>query len=108
MSKPSLTQNIKPSAAVIDLSAIVRAQAAVTSAKTFEHFSNEVLNNIKGILANCSRIDVITDGYFDTSLKAHTRDSRGVGQYFTFTPSTIIPKDFTEKRTKSWEKQSFT
>ena len=90
----STIPNIKPTAAIIDLSAVVCARAAVTTAKTFEKFSIEVICSIQDISASCSRIDIATDSYFKMSLKNNTRDNRGVGQYFPFTSTTMLPKEF--------------
>ena len=40
-----------------------------------------------------SRLDVVTDSYFD---KVRTKENRGVSQYYPFTSTTLIPKDFKE------------
>ena len=37
---------------------------------------------------------VICGSYFDNSLKSHTREARGCGQFFPFTEATNIPKEF--------------
>ena len=42
----------------------------------------------------CSRINIVCDSYFDNSWKSHTREARGCGQFFPFTDTTNIPKDF--------------
>ena len=52
----STIPNIKPTAAVIDLSAVVCARPAVTTAKTFEQFSVEVICSIQDISVSCSHL----------------------------------------------------
>ena len=37
---------------------------------------------------------IVCDSYFSNSLKSHTREARGCGQFFPFTETTNIPKDF--------------
>ena len=37
---------------------------------------------------------MVCDSYFDNSLKSHTREARGCGQFFPFTEANNIPKDF--------------
>ena len=87
---PPSFPTMQPVATVIDVSAIIKSQASISRAKTFEEFSAEIINCIKRISVNCSRVDIV----FDNSLKAHTRDCRGVGQYFPFSATTSIPRDF--------------
>ena len=91
---PSSLPTIQPVATVIYFSAIINYQASISRAKTFEEFSAEIINCIERISVNCSRVDIVCDSYFDNSLKAHTRDCRGAGQYFPFSATTSIPKDF--------------
>ena len=81
---PSSFPTIQPVATVIDFS------ASISRAKIFEDFSVEIIKCIERISVNCSRVDIVCDN----SLKAHTRDCRGVGQYFPFSATTSIPKDF--------------
>ena len=76
---PSQSKSINPDACVIDLSAVIRSQASVTKAKTFDDFSSKVIHFVKRLAA-----DIVTDSYHQSSLKAQTRNSRGTGQYFTF------------------------
>ena len=73
---------------------IVNSQAAVTTAKTFNEFADEVIEFVKNLSSGCSHIDIVCDSYFDNSLKSHTREARGCGQFFPFTEATNIPKDF--------------
>ena len=73
---------------------IVNSQAAVTTAKTFNEFADEVIEFVKNLSSGCSRIDIVCDSYFDNSLKSHTREARGCGQFFPFTEVTNILKDF--------------
>ena len=93
---PSKTKTIEQDACAIDFSVVVRAQASVLSAKTFDDFYCEIIHHLVNLSAGCSRIDVVTDSYFESSLKAHTRDKRGSGQYFHFSGETLLPKDFSD------------
>ena len=69
----------------------INSQAAVTTAKTFNEFADGTLQNM---YFGCSRTDIVCDSYFDNSLKSHTREARGCGQFFPLTEATDIPKDF--------------
>ena len=64
---PFFFPTIQPVATVIDFSAIINSQASISRAKTFEKIS-----------VNCSRVDIVY----------------GVGQYFPFSVTTSIPKEF--------------
>ena len=55
---PSKTKTIEQDACVIDFSAVVRAQASVSSAKTFDDFSCQIIHHLVNLSAGCSRIDV--------------------------------------------------
>ena len=52
------------------------------------------INTMNCLLA--ARIDVVTGSYFESSLKDHTRDKRGSGQYVPFSGETLLPKDFSD------------
>ena len=90
----SLTSTLKKDALILDFSVIVNSQAAVTTAKTFNEFADEVIEFVKNLSSGYSHIDIVCDSYFDNSLKSHTREARGCGQFFPFTEATNIPKDF--------------
>ena len=70
---PSTKQTIQPNAIVIDESAVVRSQTANTTAYTFDDFATEVIKILVTLAKGCSRIDIVTDSYFNMSLKAGTR-----------------------------------
>ena len=91
---PSLTPTMKADAIVLDFSALVNSQATSTTAKTFKEFSDGITDFVQNLSVGCSRIDVVCDSYFDNSLKTHTRETRGCGQFFPFTETTLIPKNF--------------
>ena len=91
---PSLTSTLKKDALLLDFSAIVNSQTAVTTTKTFDEFADEVIEFVKNLSSGCSHIDIVCDSYFDNSLKSHTREARGCGQFFPFTEATNIPEDF--------------
>ena len=91
---PSLTSTLKKDALIFDFSVIVNSQAAVTTAKTFNEFADGIIEFVKNLSSGCSRIDIVCDSYFDNSLKSHTREARGCGQFFPLTETTNIPKDF--------------
>ena len=90
---PSLTSTLKEDVLILGFSAIVNSQAAVTTTKTFNEFVDGVIELIKNLSSGCSRIDIVCDSYFDNSLKSHTHEARGCGQFFSFTETTNIPKD---------------
>ena len=89
---PSLTSTLKKDALILDFSAIVNSQAAVTAAKTFYEFADGVIEFVKNLSSGCSRIDVVCDSYFDNSLKSYTREIRGCRQFFPFTEATIYQR----------------
>ena len=91
---PSLTSTLKKDALILDFSAIVNSQAAVTTAKTLNEFADIVIKFVKNLSSGCSHIDIVCDSYFDNSLKSHTCEARGCGQFLPFTEATNIPKDF--------------
>ena len=62
---PSLTSALKKDALILDFSAIVNSQAAVTTAKTFKGFADGIIAFVKNPSSGCSRIDVVCDNYFD-------------------------------------------
>ena len=84
---PSLTSTLKKDALILDFSATAFFQAAVTTADGIIEFA-------QNLSSGCSRIDIVCDSYFDNSLKSHTREARGCGQFFPFTEATNIRKDF--------------
>ena len=83
----SLSSTFKKDALILDFSATVNSQAAVTTA-------DGIIAFVKNLSTECSHIDITCDSYFDNSLKSHTREARGCGQFFPFTEATNIPKDF--------------
>ena len=93
---PSLTSTLKKDALILDFSAIINSQAAVTTAKTFNEFSDGIIKFVENLSSGCSHINILCDSYLDNSLKSksHIRESRGCGQYFSFTKATNIPHDF--------------
>ena len=82
-----------PSATVIDFSEIINSQASISRAKNFEEFALEIIHFIEKI-SESSRLDIVCDSYLDNSLKAHTRENRGRGQYSPFSAPTAMPIDF--------------
>ena len=87
----SLASTLKKDALILDFSATGNSQAAVTTAVTT---ADGIIEFVKKLSSGCSRIDIVCDSYFDNSLKSHTREARGCGQFFPFTEATNIPKDF--------------
>ena len=88
---PSLSSTFKKDALILDFSATVNSQAAVTTAVTT---ADGIIAFVKNLSTECSHIDITCDSYFDNSLKSHTREARGCGQFFPFTEATNIPEDF--------------
>ena len=84
----SLTLPLKKDALILDF------QAALTTAKTFNKFSDEIIKFFQNLSSGYSCIDIVCDSYFDNSFKSHTREACGCGQFFPFTEATNIPKDF--------------
>ena len=91
---PPLTSTLKKDALILDFSAIVNSQAAVTTANTFSEFADGIIKFAENLSSGCSRIDTVWDSYFDNSLKSRTCEARSCGQFFPFTEATNIPKDF--------------
>ena len=89
---PSLTSTLKKGALILDFSAIVNSQAAVTTAKTFNEFADIVIKFVKNLSSGCSHIDIVCDSYFDNSLKSHTCEAHGCGQFPPFTRSNQYTK----------------
>ena len=56
--------------------------------------ADENINFVENLSSGCSPIDILCDSYFDTSLKSHTCEARGCGQFFPFKEGTNIPNDF--------------
>ena len=89
-----LISTIKKDALTLDFSEIVSSQAAITTAKTFNKFVDAIIKFVHNLSSGCSRIDIVSDSYFDNSLKSHTLEASGYGQFFPFTEATNMPKDF--------------
>ena len=53
----SLTLSLKKDALILDFSAIVNSQAVVTTAKTFNEFSDKIIKFIQNMSSGCSPID---------------------------------------------------
>ena len=90
---PSHTSTLKKDALILDFSAIVNSRAVVTTVKTFNEFEDGIIEFVKNLSSGCSRIDIVCDSYFDNSLKSHTREARGCGQFLPYAEATNIPKD---------------
>ena len=91
---PSFTSTLKKDALILDFSAIVNSQAAVTTANTFNEFADGIVKFVENVSSSCSHIDTVWDSYFDNSLKSHAHEACSCGQFFPFTEATNIPKDF--------------
>ena len=91
---PSLTSTFKKDALIFDFSAIVNSQAAFTTATTFNESADGIIKYVENLSSGCSRIGIFCDSYFDNSLKSHTCEARGCGQFFPFTEATNKPNDF--------------
>ena len=84
-------------ALVVDLSVIIRAQAAnLSSGSTFDDFSACILRNIVGTATkqDAKRIDIVADQYSQKSIKYHTRldrKAKGFGYQIEFDGKTIVP-----------------
>ena len=96
----SLTLSLKKDTLILDFSAIVNSQATVTTAKTFNEISDGMNKFVQDLSCGFSRIDTVSDSYFDNSLKSHRREACTCGQFFLFTEATSIPKDFQNNFTK--------
>ena len=89
----------KIDASVIDLSVEVRSKARLVSGNnyTFKTYAIFVLDSI----ATCQRfnttyIDLVTDFYFELSIKSGTRMQRGTASRFVFSPDDEIPDNLEE------------
>ena len=79
-------------ALVIELSPIVQGQD-VTRCENFLELSSILYQRISDLAQGYGRVDIITDRYFNGSLKEGLRESRGVGSFFEFTDTTKIPSN---------------
>ena len=50
---PSLTAALKKNALILDFSAIVNSQAAVTTAKTFNEFADGIIKFVRNLSSGC-------------------------------------------------------
>ena len=91
---PYLISTIKKDALTLDFSEIVNSQPGVTTAKTFNKFVNGIIKLLHNPSSGCSCIYIVSDSYFDNSLKSHTLEAGGCGQFFPITEVTSMPKDF--------------
>ena len=67
------------------------------AAKNFAEYANDVfIANIRSLLANCHRVDVVFDRYIKGSLKTATRDKRGKGTRRKVCAETKIPGCWSE------------
>ena len=74
-----LTSTLKKDALILDFSAIVDSQAAVTTVKTFKELADGIIKFVENLSSGCSRVDILCDSCFDNSLKLHTRETRRCG-----------------------------
>ena len=72
----------------------MNSQAVVTTAKPFNKFSDGIIKFVHILSSGYSHTDTVCHSYFDNSLKLHTLETRGCGQFFPFTEATNMPKDF--------------
>ena len=91
---PYITSTLKKDALILDFPEIVNSQAIVTTAKPFNKFSDGIIKFVHNLSSGYSRIDIVCDSYFDNSLKSHTLETCGCGQFFPFTEVANMPKDF--------------
>ena len=91
---PSLSSNVQedPDVIIMDFSALINAQAAITNVKIFGEFSQEIISTIRKSKARL-RIDIVCDSYHKQSLKSQTRSVRGDGQELAFDTNTPLPID---------------
>ena len=80
-------------ALVIQLSPIVQGQDVIRC-ENFLELSSILYQRISDLAQGYGRVDIITDRYFNGSLKEGLRESRGVGSFFEFTDTTKIPSNF--------------
>ena len=62
--------------------------AAVTTVKSFKKFADISFKFVHNLSSRLSRIDIVADSYFDSSLKPDTIEARGCGQFFLFIETT--------------------
>ena len=81
-------------ALVVDLSVIVRAQAAIIPfGSTFDEFSGSILRNITGAATyhGADRVDIVSDQYSDKSIRYHTR--LDIQSNIEFDRNTVVPEN---------------
>ena len=89
-----------PSAIIVELSPMFRNTSA-SSAKTFEEFASCLYNSIMGLSNGYSRVDVICNRYFLSSLKNSNRTGRRTGPVIEFNDDLNIPPRFVDSLLKN-------
>ena len=54
-----LTLTLKKTTLILDFSAIVNSQAAVTTAKAFNQFADGIIKSVQNLSSGCSRSDIV-------------------------------------------------
>ena len=86
------------SAIIIELNPILRCDF---STNTYDDFAQKIYIHIMNIAEGYDRVDIISDRYFDNSLKNQTRIERGQGSVLIFDENTKFPSDFKDNFLKS-------
>ena len=85
---------------LVELSSMFRSD---THSATFEEFARRLFNNIKKLSSGYSRVDIICDRYFNSSLKHLARTGRGHGSKLSFHHDASLPSNFNDSFLKNNE-----
>ena len=77
---------------VVDISVLIRAHASDVKGKTYSSLATEIFKDISNQCRHCSRVDIVCDSYFESSIKCSTRSKRGSGFHFSIVPTELLPK----------------
>ena len=82
---------------VIDLSVIIRSEAAVinTSDYSYADFAKHILRRLEGMATRlqAKRLDIVADTYQNYSIKNTTREARGMGGTLNFVEDDHLPDE---------------
>ena len=86
---------------VVDISVLIRAHASDVKGKTYSSLATEIFKDISNQCRHCSRVDIVCDSYFESSIKCSTRSKRGSGFHFSIVPTELHPKNFKDNFLKN-------
>ena len=65
--------------------------------QNFNKFADAIIKFVCNLSSRCSHIGLVSDSYFDNSLKSYTLKASGCRHFFPFTEATNMAKNFYSK-----------